>query len=136
MVTLRPHRQLTLEVPADFGGLGALRDQLRQWLMDGEVEAVASADLLLVATELCTNAIEATPTDVPVVVRATDDGTALRLTVVNHRPGSAVVADPPALERGSLQERGRGLAIARSLVDTFVMTSDDDRTVVRTMRLL
>lgn len=136
MVTLRPHRQLTLEVAADFSGLGALRDQLRPWLEDAGVPPTACADLLLVATELCTNAIEATPPDVPVDVRVSNDGTALRLTVANHRPATSVEVEPEVLQRGSLQERGRGLAIVRSLVDTFVMTSDDDRTVVRTMRLL
>ncbi len=136
MVTLRPHRQLTLEVAADFAGLGALRDQLRRWLEDAEVPPTASGDLLLVATELCTNAIEATPPDVPVEVRVSNDGTALRLTVANHRPAPSVEVEPDVLQRGSLQERGRGLAIVRSLVDTVVMTSDEDRTVVRTMRLL
>jgi anti-sigma regulatory factor (Ser/Thr protein kinase) len=136
MVTLRPHRQLTLEVAADFGGLGALRDQLRQWLEDAGVPPTACGDLLLVATELCTNAIEATPPDVPVEVRASNDGTALRLTVANHRPPTSVAVEPEVLQPGSLQERGRGLAIVRSLMDTFVITSDDDRTVVRTMRLL
>ncbi|MET0147859.1 MAG: ATP-binding protein [Acidimicrobiales bacterium] len=136
MVILRPRRQLTLEVAADFGGLGALRDQLGRWLEETEVTPTASADLLLVATELCTNAIEATPPDVPVEVRVSNDGTALRLTVANHRPVDSVEVEPDVLQPGSLQERGRGLAIVRSLVDTFVMTSDDDRTVVRAMRLL
>jgi anti-sigma regulatory factor (Ser/Thr protein kinase) len=135
MVNLRPHHRLDIEVAADFGGLGALRDRLRRWLQDAEVAPVAWADLLLVVTELCTNAIEASPPDVPVEVQVTHDGTALRLVVVNLRPGPPNEG-PPALRRGSLQERGRGLAIVRSLVDTFVMTSDGDRTVVRTTRLL
>jgi anti-sigma regulatory factor (Ser/Thr protein kinase) len=136
MVTLRPHRQLTLEVAADFQGLAALRDQLRRWMQDTGVTPTATDDVLLVATELCTNAIESTPPDAPVEVRVSNDGTALRLTVANQRLPSFVDIEPADLRRGSLQERGRGLAIVRSLVDTFVMTSDEDRTVVRTMRLL
>ena len=135
MVTLRPHRQLTLEVAADFKALGGLRDRIRHWLRDAEVADPVADDLLLVATELCTNAIEATPAEVPVEVTLVNDGSALRLAVANT-PASLLEGEPPALRLGSLQERGRGLAIVRSLVDTFVMTSIEGRTVVRTMQLL
>ena len=52
------------------------------------------------ATELCTNAIEATPPDVPVEVRVSNDGTALRLTVANHRPVDSVEVEPAVLQPG------------------------------------
>ncbi len=135
MVSLRPPRQLILELAADFAALGRLRDQLRAWLADTEVNPTVRDDVLLVATELCTNAIEATADDEPVEVPVSTDGRQLRLSVANvaPSPGREPADD---LERGSLQERGRGLAIVRSLVDTVVMTSDRGRTVVRTMQLL
>ena len=135
MVSLRPPRQLILELAADFAALGRLRDQLRAWLADTEVAPTVRDDVLLVATELCTNAIEATADDEPVEVQVTTDGESLRLEVANVAPSPGREPETD-LERGSLQERGRGLAIVRSLVDTVVMTSDRGRTVVRTMQLL
>jgi anti-sigma regulatory factor (Ser/Thr protein kinase) len=135
MVTLHPPRQLLVELAADFRALGRLRDQLRTWLADAEVARPVSEDLLLVATELCTNAIEATAHAEPIEVRVSVDHSALRFSVANVAgtlPGGVV----PDLRRGSLQERGRGLAIVRSLVDTVALSTGDGRTVVRTMQLL
>jgi anti-sigma regulatory factor (Ser/Thr protein kinase) len=134
MVTLRPPRQLIVELAADFAALGRLRDQLRTWLTDSDVTSTVRDDVLLVATELCTNAIEATAHDEPVEVLVSTDGRSLRMSVANVAPN--VSREPAELRHGSLQERGRGLAIVRSLVDTLVMTSDRGRTVVRTMQLL
>lgn len=134
MVTLRPSRQLVVELAADFRALSRLRDQLRAWLGDADISSNVRDDVLLVATELCTNAIEATANREPVEVLAATDGRSLRLSVANVAPAPAM--EGTALKHGSLQERGRGLAIVRSLVDTLVMTSHDGRTVVRTMQLL
>lgn len=134
MVSLRPPRQLVLELSAEFSALSRLREQLRVFLAEAGVDGRVGEDLLLVATELCTNAIEATADGEPVEVRVTIDGQALRFSVANV---SAVFdRDIPDLRHGSLQERGRGLAIVRSLVDTIAMTSAGGRTVVRTMQLL
>jgi anti-sigma regulatory factor (Ser/Thr protein kinase) len=135
MVTLHPPRQLLLELSADFAALSRLRDQLRRFLAEANVEETAREDLLLVATELCTNAIEASPDAEPVEVRATVDGQALRLSVANVA-ATFGDHDVPELRHGSLQERGRGLAIVRSLVDTMAMSSAGGRTVVNTMQLL
>ena len=134
MVALRKPRQLILELAADFSALGRLREQLRAWLADTEVAPVVRDDVLLVATELCTNAIEATAHAEPVEVLVSTDGRSLRLSVANVT--SSATSAPAELRHGSLQERGRGLAIVRSLVDSVVMTSDRGRTVVRTMQLL
>jgi anti-sigma regulatory factor (Ser/Thr protein kinase) len=135
MVTLHPPRQLLVELTADFRALAHLRDQLRAWLRDAEVAGDVCEDAVLVATELSTNAIEATAHGEPVEVRVTIDGEALRLSVANV---AATIEEPstPDLPPGSLQERGRGLAIVRSLVDTVAMHSAEGRTVVRTMQLL
>jgi anti-sigma regulatory factor (Ser/Thr protein kinase) len=135
MVTLHPPRELLVELRPDFGALGRLRDDLRAWLLDADVAPSPREDLLLVATELCTNAIEATPDGERVEVRIGLEGKRLRLAVAN---AAHVDADheAPDLAHGSLQERGRGLAIVRSLVDTVAMVTTDGRTVVRTMQLL
>jgi anti-sigma regulatory factor (Ser/Thr protein kinase) len=135
MVTLHPPRQLFVELTSDFRALGRLRDQLRSWLETAGVAASMCEDLLLVATELCTNAIEATAHGEPIELKISFDGLALRLSVANvsARQGPP---EPGELVHGSLQERGRGLAIVQSLVDSVVMTAADGRTVVRTMQLV
>jgi anti-sigma regulatory factor (Ser/Thr protein kinase) len=135
MVTLHPPRQLLLELAADFSALARVRDQLRSFLSEANVDGTVCEDLLLVATELCTNAIEATVDGEPVEVRVSIDGRALRLSVANV-PSTSGEHDVPELRHGSLQERGRGLAIVRSLVDTMAMSSAGGRTVVNTMQLL
>ena len=135
MVTLHPPRQLLVELAADFRALARLRDQLRTWLSDAEVAPPVCEDLLLVATELCTNAIEATAHAEPIEVRVSVDHAALRFSVANVA-GWVDGHDVPDLPHGSLQERGRGLAIVRALVDTVALSTGDGRTVVRTMQLL
>lgn len=135
MVTLRPPRQLLVEVEPDFRSLGHLRAGLRGFLADTGVGDEVGEDLLLVVTELCTNAIEASPDGTPVQVEVRFDGRALRLCVSNVGDGPPP-GGVPELERGSLQHRGRGLAIVRSLVDTLSIATIDGQTVVRTMQLL
>lgn len=135
MVTLHPPRQLLLELASDFAALARLRDQLRTFLAEAGIGVATCEDLLLVATELCTNAIEATADAEPIEVRVTVDGQALRLSVANVAAAFGD-HDVPELRHGSLQERGRGLAIVRSLVDTMAMSSAGGRTVVNTMQLL
>ena len=135
MVTLHPPHQLLFELDAEFAALGKLRDALRDWLVDANVAASPCEDLLLVATELCTNAIEATPDGEPVEVQLSLDGPVLRLAVANVA-GEPAGPQPSDLLHGSLQERGRGLAIVRSLVDTIAMGTTDGRTIVRTTQLL
>lgn len=125
---------MTREV-ATVGELRRLRTDLRAWLQDGAVAEATGEDLLLVATELCTNAIEAGEDGAVVEVRVANDGTALRLTVANES-GERPMPAPPAFERGSLQDRGRGLAIVRALVDTFTVSTADNRTVVTTVQFL
>ena len=133
MVTLHPPRQLLIELQADVRVLAGIRDQLRGWLAGVGVDGEACEELLLVATELCTNAIEATRDGEPVEVRVGFDDGALRFEVANavDRPDGPL---PPELRRGSLQERGRGLAIVRALVDTVAVSTIDGRRIVRTTR--
>lgn len=134
MVKVHPPRQLRLEVDPDFEALADLRQAIRGFLEDIGVGAEVADDLLLVATELCTNAIEASAELVPVEVEVRFDGRSLRLSVSNVGDGPA--HEVPELPHGSLQHRGRGLAIVQSLVDTLSIASSDGRTVVRTVQLL
>ncbi len=130
MDTTHRHRDLAIEVVPYFTALADLRRQVRAWLGVVEVPDGVVDDLVLVATELCTNAIEATPDEQPVSLLATYDDVAVRFSVGNAASGDAP-SDLPILELGSLQERGRGLSIVRALVDSLTMSSTAGRTVVR-----
>lgn len=136
MVKTRPRRSRLIHLAPDFEVLAALRADLRAWLgRDGISDEIVD-DLLLVATELATNAIEATPEEGEVWLEAVDDERSIRLRVANDRAADAVDVQAAPLDVGSLQERGRGLAIVRALVDTLSLTSAEGRTVVCTVRFL
>jgi serine/threonine-protein kinase RsbW len=133
MVTTHRHRELSLDIAPRFTSLADLRRHLRGWLAEGDVEANVVDDLLLVATELCSNAIEASVGEDLVGIEVTIDGTTIALSVSNAAQPTSTAASPP-VEPDCLRERGRGLAIVRALVDTVEMASVDGRTVVRTTR--
>jgi serine/threonine-protein kinase RsbW len=135
MITTRGH-VLSIEVPPQYTALAEVRRQLRTWLEAAGATPSTIDDLLLVATELCTNAVEATHHGEEVCLQAATDGEAVQLEVTNAAADGVPVEVVPALESGSLQERGRGLAIVRALVDSLTMSSTEGRTVVRTMRML
>jgi anti-sigma regulatory factor (Ser/Thr protein kinase) len=96
--------------------LAGLRAHLRAWLGASGVDAVASSDLVLAASELAANAIEhgysGTGSGV-VAVRAKFEEDAVALTVEDSGQWRA-----PA-DAGS--DRGRGLPIVRALSDDLVM---------------
>lgn len=120
-----------------FSVLADLRADLRRWLDRDGIEGEVVDDLVLVATELATNAIEATEDDGDVWLSLVDDGGSIRLAVVNSQAeGGPPAGEPPELRAGSLQERGRGLAIVRALVDTLSMTSAEGHTEVCIVRFL
>jgi anti-sigma regulatory factor (Ser/Thr protein kinase) len=73
-------------------------------------------DLLLAVTEIATNAIEASPVDRASVLGQTGAGR-VQLAVSNEgRTFTGEHQPPPG---AGLSERGRGLHIARSVVDTI-----------------
>ena len=103
--------------PARTDALGAVRDDLASWLGDLDL-SVSSADVTLVLSELCSNAIEASPGET-FTVRAEPCGG--RLTVAVRNPTTASLP-PRAAWRGTdvLAPRGRGLAIVDLLSDSVV----------------
>jgi serine/threonine-protein kinase RsbW len=130
-----PPSRLTLRLDADFGALAGMREALRRWMQEARTPGPAVEETLLVATELCANAVEATPEGEAVSLEAARDGRELSLAVSNRR-GPAPGRPRPSMDHGSLQERGRGLAIVAALVDRLTATTDDGRTVVRVRRCL
>lgn len=129
MVTTRPQPHLTLEVAPDVRELAGVRAAVRQWLGDHHVAVSTTEDMALAVTELCTNAIEAAPAT-PVGVAATIDDDAVCLEVSNQ---VAVDGRPSrgSFTPGSLQSRGRGLAIVEALCEDVSMRTARGRTTVR-----
>lgn len=135
MITTRRRREMSIEVAPRFTVLADVRSQFRSWLQESDITRDVVEDLVVVATELCTNAVEATPDDERVQLQADFDGEAVRLAVSNATDDEELVEEDFAvLPPGSLQERGRGLTIVRALVDSLAVTTRDGHTVVRAMR--
>lgn len=107
------------------------RNLLREWLIRVPVDDDAVHDLLLVATELCANAVEhaqwdeggvalrAWSEDTDVVIEVEDDGAGMTWPTVDDEP-----PDPEA-------EQGRGLWLVHTLTDEVVPELRGTHTVVR-----
>lgn len=106
-----------------LAGVGLARDLLRDWLVRVPVEDDVVADLLLVASELCSNGIKhaswqregavlrAWIDGADVLIEVQDDGGGLSLPYLDEEP-----PNPDA-------ERGRGLWLVHTLTDE--LTQDD-----------
>lgn len=96
------------------------RGFFRDWLVRVPVEASAIEDLLLVATELCSNAVRhATWEEGGVTLAAWTEGADVLLEVLDDGPGMVLprLSDrPPEAE----SEQGRGLWLVRELSDEVV----------------
>ena len=129
----RPRRSAPLTVAADGSQIARARRFVRDWLtdvdgMDGDVVA----DLVLVTSELMTNAVEH-GTDDEVQLVLADDGRASTLSVTSRAAERAFdaigdgsswnVAEPTSLT-------GRGLGIVRSLVDDVAVGRTGDRLTI------
>lgn len=114
-----------------LAGVGLARDLLRDWLTRVPVEDDAVADLLLVASELCSNGIKhasweregavlrASVEGADVIIEVEDDGAGLALPYLDEEP-----PDPDA-------ERGRGLWLVHTLTDELIQDERDDCNFVR-----
>ncbi|HVF74225.1 MAG TPA: SpoIIE family protein phosphatase [Acidimicrobiales bacterium] len=107
------------------------RNLLREWLVRVPVEDDAVHDLLLVATELCANAVEHARWDNGgVALRAEVDGPDIVLEVVDDGGGLSwphVDVEPPDAEA----EQGRGLWLVHTLADEVVPDFEGAHTTVR-----
>jgi anti-sigma regulatory factor (Ser/Thr protein kinase) len=127
-ITFRPRPEALAEV----------RRELREWL-DGWVAPTAVVhELVLVADELCANAVDAARQGL-IQLDARCDGSAVHLAVSNagHADDDLSRPDPEAAgEPDPLGERGRGLTIVRAFTDSLAIVNVDGRTVARAVRLL
>lgn len=110
--------------------VGVARHLLSDWLTSEPIDQSVVDDLLLVANELCANAVEAGPGG-EVVLRARVEGDDVIVEVedgVNAHPGM----EPAGPEHPDpLSDRGRGLYLVDALSDSCEVTEHEGRTVVR-----
>lgn len=103
------------------------------WLEHLLVEENERADLLLVASELCSNAVRhASGQHGALAVRAWADADSIVVEVEDDGPGMELSArlEDPDLDA----EHGRGLYVVRALTDDLTVTRVEERTVVRAVR--
>ena len=112
-----------LELPADPAVLSGLRRRLRTWLTRRGFAPGESEDILLAVSEACNNAIEhGYDGDLgSISVRVVDDEGTLRATVRDRGRWRDAV---------SSADRGRGIAIMRTIMDTATIDRSAEGTTV------
>lgn len=106
---------LELAVPARFQQVAALRRACDAFLHESTDDRFRHT-LLLVVSELCTNAIEALQnTRAELTLRVRDLPSSVEVEVEDEGPGFGSAFGRPGAD--DQDERGRGLQVVRSLVD-------------------
>jgi serine phosphatase RsbU (regulator of sigma subunit)/anti-sigma regulatory factor (Ser/Thr protein kinase) len=109
------------------------RHLLGDWLEHLSLDATERADLLLVASELCSNAVRhASGKPGALAMRAWADGDALIVEVEDDGAGMELShrVEDPDLDA----EQGRGIYVVRALTDDLTVRRVEERTVVRAVR--
>ncbi len=104
------------------------RNLLEDWLIRVPLDRSDTDDLVLVASELCTNAVRHARGDASVSLRAYADGTDIVLGVEDD--GGETVTPPVAEPPDADAEAGRGLFLAQTLTDELWTRSDGTLTIV------
>jgi serine phosphatase RsbU (regulator of sigma subunit)/anti-sigma regulatory factor (Ser/Thr protein kinase)/PAS domain-containing protein len=108
--------------------LRELRTELREWLTHHLPNADAQNDLLLAATEACTNAIEHAYENSKtgnLIVDVSSHDRHLVLTVADQGTWRSSIS-----KQSAEQNRGRGISIMQSVSERFTRTSTKDGTTV------
>ncbi|HSL56268.1 MAG TPA: ATP-binding protein [Acidimicrobiales bacterium] len=124
---------LGVDVVARTDAVPAVRHLLACWLRDLQADRRLIDDMVLVVTELVTNAIEASTEDgsrVGVSAAAADHTIEIEVT----DDGGGFELGPAVGLPGPRSSRGRGLGIVNALCDHVEVRRDRGRTVVRACR--
>lgn len=110
--------------------LAPMRKVVSERLLTHDVAASDVDDVLLILSELCTNAIQATATGGDrVVARVQLSPTSLTVEVENVGP--PFESEVATARHGPDRVRGRGLDIVRALAGDVTMMYEDGRSTVR-----
>ena len=119
-----------VELPAAPDSLSALRRRLGGWLMRREVDPEEAAEIVLAVSEACNNAVEhAYPGDTHGTVTVTADARSGGLEVTVEDEGTWRDG-PPSVDRG------RGLVLIRTLMDSAEVVTNHQGTRVILQRRL
>ena len=110
-------------LPADLASIGGGRSQLSTWLT-GRTDDDRIGDIVLVFSELLTNAVDAAPVETEVRFWAKESAGQITVTVVNFR--SELGAVLPRTMPNPEAECGRGLALAEVYSDKLEILLDID----------
>ena len=118
------------------GGIVRLNSSdLEDWLVRIPVDQEEAADLLLVAAELCANAVRhASGQPGSVALRARVDEADVIIEVEDDGGHPAPLPQPTDELPMPLAERGRGLFLVRALVDELDSEVVDGKTLIRAVR--
>jgi len=123
----RKNAESSWAAPAGRLNLKAAREHIRHWLGPDHERA---DDVLLVVTELLTNAREAAEANDEITLSAASWANTIEVAITN--PGLPFSVTPTMPD--SQQHRGRGLAIASALADIAVTSANGMTTVWATFR--
>jgi len=126
---------LVLGLSPDVESIGAVRQRMSAFLELSSLESDDAESVLLVTSELCTNAVQAAPSEpeAEVVVGCRLGEGAVEVEVTN--PGDGFEGREPVMPPPEA-ESGRGLAIVDMLTDRLSVVSRGGRTTVRAIRRL
>jgi len=137
-VAERPHflGPFQYRFTANVAAVPLARHLLAEWLARQPIDAGAIDDLLLVASELCANAVRAARSyDGGVVLRAAIDDDAVVIEVENDGGGTGLAVDEwLGADPDPDAEQGRGLFLVSTLSDDLEVRGDGARTVVRSVK--
>lgn len=124
-----------VEFTATPESLPRVRHAFVDWCTDRRIDDQTIDELAVVVSELCTNAVEASPSpDSPIHLVASISDDRMVVEVRDRGPGfdQGIPERPPAPS----VLRGRGLVIVRALVDELSTGRDGSWTVMRAERPL
>jgi len=130
-----PLRPLEYRFTPTTAAVPLARHFLEDWLVRVPVDRAEAADLLLVASELCANAVgHATGRRGSVALRAWAEGADIVLEVEDDGGKAALLPSVDDELPEPMAERGRGLFLVRALVDDLGSEVVDGRTIIRAVR--
>lgn len=130
--TLHGGPDFEVALPADSGALAPTRREVARRLGAHGMRAETIETVLLVVSELCTNAIQATGRNhTPIGLRVLIGEAAVTVDVLNFGPPFDALGTITPGEGGTSIEGGRGLAIVRAVSDDTSVRFHDGRCTVR-----
>jgi anti-sigma regulatory factor (Ser/Thr protein kinase) len=121
--------RVVLQRPAALRELAELRSLLRMWLSQHSINGEPADELLVVVSEIVTNAVEASPPDSSITVCWAIDGHDVFMSVEDAGFGFLHTAAEPVSPASA---RGRGLVLVEALTDRLDVTVEAHHTRVST----